>query len=399
MDGTRALVVALLLCLAPLGGISAMAQQDDTTTMNVVSAGDTAEYLTPPSERIDRSSQQTTSIDAAAAASANAGEVRTTYYRVSLQRTYRATSDTEKRREVVRNGTERLVERVDDLERTERTTIERYRNGAISEKRLLRRLAVIDRKAETIESTVEWLETRAENLDMDNTESRLALQRVRLRVLQGPVRTNADEAVAGGDDARIHLDVSGDGIVLATVDRTNGEVTYLREAYDPSARTSDLDEQNAMGLSAAEERLQELYPWVTNNSTPTAAPIGPDYARLWRFSYSHPHGGLETYLGVSTEQIVLERQRTKPELVPTEADETSNGNLRMLLNRTRAGGPLGITVYDAQTGVSVDAEIEINDDTVGSTDSERFWTVAPRGTTTINVTHQGETLTYQTTFQ
>lgn len=399
MDGTRAVVVALLLCLASLGSLSAVAMQDQDAAMSVVSQDGTAEYLAPAQDRIDRDGQQTVTIDVGGAVDSNAGEVRSTYYRVSLQRSYREAETTDERRAVVRNGTSSIGDRVGALEDRERRAVERFSAGEISEQQLLRRLAVIDQDARSLERSVDWLETRADNLGLQSSEARLSLYRARLHTLHGPVRATADSAIAGEGETRVHVETSEGGVVLATVAERNGEDTYLREAYDPSARTDDFGDRSGSGLSAAEERLRELYPWVTNNSQPTAAPIGPDYARLWRFTYSHPHGSLETYLDVETDQILLERQYKDPESVPTNDTETVEGDLRLVLNRTQAGGPLGVAVYDDDTGEPVDATVKIDDEAVGRTDADRLWTVAPRGGTTVNVTHQGETVTHRTTFE
>jgi hypothetical protein len=398
MDGTRAVAVALLVCLASFGSLSAVAMQEQGASMSVVPQDGTAEYLAPPVDGIDRDGQQTMSIDVGGAVDSTAGEVRSTYYRVSLQRSYREAETTDERRAVVRNGTSRIGERVQSLEDRERRAIERFSAGEIGERQLLRRLAVVDQDARSLERFVDWLETRADNLGLQGSEEQLSLYRARLHTLQGPVRATADSAMSGDGETRVHVETSGGGIVLATVAERNGEDTYLREVYDPTARTDEFSEPSGVGLSAAEERLRELYPWVTNNSTPTAAPVGPDDARLWRFTYSHPHGTLETYLDVETEQILLERQYKDPETIPSNATETVEGDLRLVLNRTRAGGPLGVSVYDAETGEPVDATIEMDDESVGRTDGDRLWTVAARGGTTVNATHDGETVTQRTTF-
>lgn len=401
MDGTRAVVVALLLCLAPLSGISAGAiqEQDQNGTMSVVSQTESAEYLAPTADRIDRSGIQTVSIDVSGAVGANVGGVRSTYYRVSLQRAYREADSTSDRRAIVRNGTRRLGQQVEELEQRDQRAIDRYSAGSIGEQGLLRRLAVVDQQSRALETTIDWLEIRADNLGMSDAGRRLSLQRARLRPLQGPVRANAEKAISGESNVRVHVETSEGGIVLSTLEERNGEPTYLREAHDPSARTSDFTGQSDSGLAAAEERLRQLYPWVTNNSTPTAAPIGPDNGRLWRFTYSHPHGSLETYLDVDTDRVVLERQYKDPDAVPTTADEEVDGDLRLSINRTRAGGPLGVAVFDDVTGEPVDAKITVDGGSVGRTDADRLWTVAPRGSTTINATYEGETVTYEATFE
>jgi hypothetical protein len=402
MDGTRALVVALLLSLATLGGISVVASQEGSpetnATMSVISPGGTAEYLAPDPGAIDRHGQETVSIDAAGAVSANVGSVRSTFRRSSLQRTYSEATDPEERRSIVRNGTRQLGARIRQLERRETQAVQSYSAGEIGETMLVRKLAVVDEEAGGLGETVEWLAVRADNLGMDDTETELSLYRARLQPLQGPVRSNVADAIGGDGSARVHVDASGEGFVLATLDTVEGDATYVREAYDPSARTDDFGSQSRSGLSAAEDRLRALYPWVTNTSTPTAAPVGPDYALLWRFSYAHPHGSVETYLDVETERILLERQTLDPEEVPTTSDRFVDDDLAVELSRTRAGGPLGITVTDTTTGDPVAADVEIDGDALGSTRASRLWTVAPRGETTINATYRGDQVSYETSF-
>lgn len=145
------------------------------------------------------------------------------------------------------------------------------------------------------------------------------------------------------------------------------------------------------------DRFSELYPWAINSFDGIDA-IGPEQVRLYRFSATHSHGELETYLDSGSTEILYERQQIRPESAPTTTLERTDGDLTVSLNITRAGGPLGITVLDATSETPVDAEIEVNGDRVGSTNGDRLWTVAPRGSTTINATHAGETASIETTF-
>ena len=399
MDGTRAIVVALLLCLAPLGGISAGALQDEQPIMSVVQEENTSEYLAPPPERIDQTGQRSTGIDVAGAVGANAGEVRSTYYRASLQRTYETAATTDERRVVVRNGTERLVERVDELERQERRAIRRYGEGEIDETQLFRQLAVVDRKARNTASTIGWLQTRARNLRMDSTEDRLSLQQTRLLPLRGPVRSNLDDAIEGNDDVRVHVETSEEGLVLAMVHESGPNVEYLREATDPRAKTENIGDRYNSSISAAEGRLEELYPWVVTENVATVSTEGPAFARIYQFTYPHQHGELSVYLDSGSGEILKDIQRKDPEVVPTSTLDVVDDDLRLVLDRTRAGGPLGVRVYDASTDEPVDAEVEIDGDRVGRTGGERLWTVAPRGEFRINATHDGRTLSQETSLE
>lgn len=398
MDGTRALAVALLLCLATLGGVSTGAAQDQSASMSVVSNEGAPGYLSPSSD-LDRTGQRTVAIDVAGAVGGNVGEVRSTYDRVMLQRAVENADTEAERRAVIRNATERLVGRIDELERRESSAVDGYRSGDVGETELLRTLSVVDRRARATEETVDWLVNRAANLGMETTEDRLARQQTRLRSLEGPVRNDVADAQAGGAETRVHAGIDGGGIVLATTRRIDGESRYVREAVDPSARTDEFEERTEAGLSAAEDRIQELYPWVTNNSTPTATPVGPDTARLWRFTYSHRYGNLETYLDAETNRVVIERQNVDPAVLATSSTNVTDPELRVELHTSRDGGPLGVTAYDAETGDPVDAAITVDGDPVGTTEGERLWTVTPRGGTTINTTYRGHTLSYDTTFE
>ena len=399
MDGTRAIAVALLLCLAPLGGIAAGALQDGESGMSVVPEENTSEYLAPPPDRIDRSGQRGLGIDVAGSVSANAGEVRSTYYRASLQRTYETAATADERRVVVRNGTERIVQRVDALERQERRAIERYNQGEIGETQLLRRLAIVNREARTVASSIDWLETRADNLGMDSTSDRLSLQQTRLLPLRGPVRSNLAAALDGEDDLRVHVETSGEGIVLAMVHRDEANVEYVREAYDPTAKTVNIGDRYNSSISAAEGRLEELYPWVVTDNVATVSTEGPAFARIYQFTYPHRHGQLTVYLDSGSGEVLQDIQHKDPEAVPTSTLDVVDDDLRLVMNRTRAGGPLGVAVYDASSGEPVDARIEFDGDAVGRTEGERVWTVAPRGEVRINATDGERTLTHETSFE
>lgn len=400
MDAARVVVVALLCCLAPIGGVYAVEMDEHPSGMSVTEQNGTAEYLAPAPEDVDRSGQRDTSLDVAAAVGSNAGEVRVTYRQAAIDRNYREAESVDERRAVVRNGTEVLSQRVDHLERKEREAVQQYSDGAISETELLRTLAVVHREAEATESTLSWLETRADRLGMDETERELSAEQIRLVPLQGPVRGSVDESLDGEQDVRVHVDASGSGIVLASMDETDGgEPRYVREANDPTAKTVNIEDRYEGRLAPAEERIEELYPWVSSNGNPSVSVWGPASVRLYRFTYSHPHGELDLYLDSGSADVLQETQRKDPERVPTDTEEVEEGDLRLVIDTTRAGGPLGVTVVDEMTGEPVDAEVEVNGEPLGSTDGDRHWSVAPRGEVTINATHRNRTLQYETTFE
>jgi hypothetical protein len=406
MDGPRALVVALLLCVAPIGGVvvadtAGVAGEPQQTTedseqlMSVYTAENTSEYLAPPPNRIDRTDGRRVGLDVAAAVDADAGAVESAYLTRTLERRYANAETDAERRAVVENGSERLAAHIDELAARERDAVRRYNDGAIETRALLRTLAAVSRQAEVTADALEWMENAADDLNMNAEAERAASGQVRLVPMRGPVRAGLVDAASGEQSLDVYVETAGDGVVLAAIDGDDG--VYLREAHDPTAKTDAVGDQYDGNPSPALDRFSELYPWAINSFDGIDA-VGPEQVRLYRFSATHSHGELETYLDSGSTEILYERQRIQLESAPTSTLERTDGDLTVRFNTTRPGGPLGITVLDATDGAPVDAEIEVNGAPVGSTEGDRLWTIAPPGSTTVNATHAGETASIETTF-
>lgn len=409
MDGARALVVALLLVCAPVGGVVVADAADERAepqeeaespggSMTVFTAENTSGYLAPTADSIDRTDGRTARLDVGAAVEADAASLESAYLGERLEQRY-GNADTDAEREaVVENASEQLTEHVRGLMTAERTAISQYNQGAIGTHELLRTLAAVSRSAEVTAETLEWLESTAGDLGMNAEAERAATDRVRLVPMGGPVRTELSDAVAGDGDRRVHVETAGDGVVLATVDRADN--AYVREAHDPSARDSQTPDQYGGSPLFALERIEEVYPWVTENDLGvSASPIGPVRDRIYRFTVPHPHGELETYLDSGSGSIVTEFQRNDADAIPSELERSVGSELELRVNTTRAGGPLGISVVDATSGEPTDAAIELNGDRIGSTGGDRLWTVAPRGSTNVTATRGDATVTLETTLE
>lgn len=401
MDRVTAIVLAVSICLAVAVGTSLAATDSHEPTMSVQGEENTSRYLAPQPDDIDRSGAQTATLDVAGAVGANAGDVRATYRRVSLERALREAESDQERRAVLHNGTERLAERVDTLERRHDAAIAAYAAGDIGERELFRTLATVNREAEAVAETAEWLEERTRALGMTDERVRLSEQRVRLLPLGGPVRSVMSSGLDGAEPPRVHVLASDGGLVLATVEREGGDDMYVREAYDSSIRSFDSTDRYGGIPPNALERVEELYPWVRENSgSLTADFIGTNGGRIYAFDIDHAHGNLRTHLDGGSDAIVRETQRKDLELVPTTTVEerSETANVRLTVETTHPGGPLGIALVD-DAGTPLDAQVTVNGDPVGSTGGERLWTVAPRGTVTVNATHDGERLTVETTVE
>jgi hypothetical protein len=369
--------------------------------MVVQTAENTSNYLGPNASDVDRSGQETTSIDVAATVSANGGEVRSTFSMVSLQRKYDDAGSEEARRTVVRNGTDRLAGRVDALESREIDSIDRYAGGEIEEADLFRILSGIHAEAEQRAETARWLQNRAGELGMSEEAARLSTLRIRLTPLEGPVRDDIIEGLDGTKTTRVHAETAGGGLVLATVQRQeDGRYVYVREAYTPGIRNVR-DSDRYGNFVEVFSRLTEIYPWVNEGNPGVDDPdrIGTEGARLYSIVYRYDHGELTPYLDGGTGRVVKETQRKHVDRVPTESFNRTNGadSLRVRVDTTYASGPLGVTAYDTATGQPVDASVTVNGDHVGRTGGQRLWTVAPRGQINATVTHDGETVVVETT--
>ena len=157
MDGIRVLVVALLLALAPIGGVAVadttggnagLQQQttaDSDRLMTVHTPSNTSEYLAPPPDDIDRTDDQRSSLDVAAAVEADARGLEGAYLRETLERRYENADSDAERQAVVETGIGRLAGQVDELRETERTAIQRYSDGEITTRELLRTLGAVRR--------------------------------------------------------------------------------------------------------------------------------------------------------------------------------------------------------------------------------------------------------------
>lgn len=408
MDDIRVLVVALLLMIAPIGGVvaadtaggnSGVQQQtteDSDRLMTVFNPNNTAGYLAPPPDDIDRTDDRRMGLDVAAAVEADARGLEAAYLGRTLERRYENADSDVERRVVVENGIERLAGRVDELRETERTAIRRYSDGEISTRELLWTLGVVTREASETEAALEWLETNAEEVGAENAAERAAAERIRLVSMSGPVKSRLVGSLTGGNPTQVHVETAGEGIVIATVDRSTN--TYLREAYDPSAKTENVGDRYDENPSPALERFGELYPW-TIEGFDSISVLGPEQVRLYRFGATHSHGNLETYLDGGSTDVLYERQWIDSDGMPSSNVGRTDGDLRVVATTTRAGGPLGIVVTDTSTDRPVDAEIELNGEPIGSTGEDRLWTVAPRGSVSVNATYDGRTVTLETDFE
>jgi len=360
-----------------------------------MTAENTSDYLAPPAGAIDRSAQETVSINIGAAVDGQAGGIRGSFYQETLERKYENASTTQERRTLVQNEMPRVLARIDQLEQQHDTALEEYAAGDRRAIDLYRTLVVVHQEASELEPVVVRLDEIATDEDMSAEDAQLSTATARVTALHGPVREAMKQSLEADSTHRVHVKSAGPNVVLATISDTNGESVYVREAYAPDASTTQPDQYNG-DLSAALSRFQQVYPWADANSQQLAVtPTGKGATRAYQTEVTHEHGTLETYLDAGSGQIFYEVQRVSPGALPATTTNTTDATagFRFSVTTTRVGWPLSIMVIDTTTGEPVAADITVNGDQLGSTDGGRLWTVQPRGTATINATHDGTTLT------
>ncbi|CAI50606.1 uncharacterized protein NP_5030A [Natronomonas pharaonis DSM 2160] len=418
MNGARAVLCALLICVATLGGVVIAADSPDGASaaeptvsatdaplpqtdgesdrlLSIVSEGDTAEYLDPPPGTIDRSGQETVIVDVSSAVGTNSDTIRSEFRQESLVAAFEeATTDAE-RNDIAADAATRLDERADALIAAERTAIAEYNDGAIGEREFLSRIAAIDRAADRTATTADWLRDDAETHLSDEAQQQVATDAAQLLRLQGPVRERTAAALGGDEPVRVNVDTREEAVVLATVD----DGTYVREAVDPTAQTVHIEDRYDDDTVLALSRFQELYPWVDDARSGTSISLfNSDHppTRIYQFEIPHTQGELMAYLDGGSADIIHETHRLDPESMPATTYEASDNGLALQVNATRGGGPLGIEVVDADTGDDVPATVRVNESEIGTADDGQLWTVSPRGAVTVTASHGGDSVSLET---
>lgn len=415
MNGLRAVAVALLCCLSMVAGVPIAADGAQAATAtehgdsNVVSADNTTGYLAIPDSKISRTTTTEGQLDVGAAVASRTATLRIRRTEITLQKAVRNADNETERRAAVRRAAAQLSARIDRLETRERRAVSNYAAGGSSDTQFVRTLGVIDTEARKADAAIAVLYRQNDRLeDPVLSQEEIAAFRARLLPLYGPVRRQLAESVMTGESNRVYIETGETDIVLATVDNPEfDDQRYVREAHIRAARgpaePTDFDAEDV------ESRFNELYPWTADNQD-GGIQIGRYGGRphvftsagVWPLDVGHVHAastpGLITFFDGTTADVFREFQFNDPELVPTTTieNETTDGDLRLVVETTRAGGPIGISMVDNGTGERVDALVDVNGDSLGETGGDQVWTVAPRGDVTVNATHDGRTVTVET---
>lgn len=357
---------------------------------------DTSNYLGLRDQAVEQSALERASLDVAGAVQQDVTELQSEYSSLTLEQRYENATDRRARMAVLQGEVDRLERRVQRLEIRRNRVLDNYNAGETETDRFLRELAAIDAAARGVAVQFERLRDTAGFALSAELNTKLRNLEGDLLTLRGPVRLQTAQAMAGQRaPVSVYAVTSQTGIVLASKEGSQ----YYREAYLGQSREETgpnqfVSDGDPSGVSTANSRATELYPWVYDNirSGPNVEIIGN--TSVYYVQLGHPQGSLDTYLDGRTGSAFREFQVKQLSTLPGRTTANESNGLRLTVNRTHATGPMELTVADSATAGPVDATVRINGETVGQTGSDgRLWALTPHQGVRIEVTADGRTVT------
>lgn len=258
-----------------------------------------------------------------------------------------------------------------------------HASGNLSDREFLDELVRIAATAREYDERLERIDALAAETDGFSSPTRLDEIQVALQVYEGPVREHALAAARGEVPAtEVYVESSGQSVALATV----AEGDYVREVVR-------LDRWDRGGGSISNDEAID----VTAASYPeTAALRQPDAfgaGSVQRITIPHQFGTLRTYVSGGTQQVFVEHQRIALDAFPDSVPVSEAGDgFNITVDRSYAGGPVTVTVRDAETGeplpdVTVTKSVgDSNSRAIGTTNADGVVrTLSPAGSFRVTV--------------
>lgn len=361
------------------------------------SEANTSNFLSLRTEAVEQRDMSRASLNVAGAIQRDVTRLENEYSALTFAERYENTTSHRARMDVVRLEVRRLTRSVQQLEIRRNRVLDAYNDGDIGVEMFHRELVALDAAARGIEIRLERIrDTTGPTLTSDLSTEMRNLEGS-LLTLRGPVRQQLAAAMTGTRaPIQVYTVTSGTGIVLAS----NEGPLYYREAYLGQNRrvtgeNNFISDGDPSGVSTANTRATELYPWVYDNirSGPNVEIVGN--TSIYYVQLGHPHGSLDTYLDGRTDSTFREIQVKNLPSLPTRTTTNVSNGLELTVNRTHATGPMSVSVSDSATGGPLDATVTVNGNEVGDTGSDgQLWTITPQQSVRISVTtDDGRTVT------
>lgn len=291
----------------------------------------------------------------------------------------------------LRNEVDRIERRADALAQVQRRALRAYVRNETTSTELLVRLARLDREARALEERNRRLSRLANRSDIAFDREQFDRLDRELGLYTGPVRARVAAALAGESPARrVYVAATPQGVVLSTLT----DEAYLREAYRGDLRRPGEEELTPRDTL---EAVASHYPeaWASRESATF------DGGQIGRGQVEYAGGTLTAMVAGGNGRVFVDEHRQPLESAATSRTvvNTRDG-LRLLVNRTYAGGPMRIELRDAG-GNRVNANVTVGPEggesaSVGHTGAdgvlwalppgERFTVVAIRGQSVVFLT-------------
>ncbi len=389
MRSSRLLVVwvVVLIALAVIPSsttaptpVSSDTQQDDPGTIEHAVGGDLS-YLAINGS-IERNDTVTVSQDVGSAVSLDTTKFQQQYSYERIEVAHENASD---EAAFATDELDNVETRTDDLRAKQNDTIRAYNDGELSSEAFLRELALISTEARRTQVLANYL-TAHSDIENESVERRANDISQELNMFQGPVRSRIKSALNGDQTApsRFFVRTSSDGVVLATIDGSDGEETYIREAYLDGARGNPNDEQPAQ--TNLKGKTNELY----SNGVSIENTAGSERWSRYRLRQNiHFNSTANLYYSVISGNIVYEQQKIPIQeegTIGRDAQKNPNEQLALTQNVTFPGGYMYVRLTHPEEGEPRNGTISVDGEPVDTTDEEALLMLQPPNGSTITGT-------------
>ncbi|MFB6127233.1 MAG: hypothetical protein ABEJ79_08100 [Halolamina sp.] len=368
---------------------AAQATPATTATVSAPNGSNATRVMSIPGPAVQRTGVERYAVNVGAAATfgANASAIRMRTLAV-VARVEDAPTN-ESRADRIRAALDDVRTRTTALRQRRAETLAAFNAGELGARRFVVRLARYRLEAMALRDRVSRLRTLASDTPGVSGEAAVELQ-FELQTFDGPVRQRAAESLAGrASPTRVYVETGPQGVELATVDGGS----YSREAIRGALREEGdarVDELDALNVTA------RSYPEIWRTRTTDGQVIGP--SSLLVTQVRHERGRLTAFVDADSREVFKEYQRRPlSSFVNRSAAVNVRSNLRLVVNRSYPGGPLRITVTDAETDEPVDATVTINIGSsrtlyVGPTGEDgTAWALSPSGSYGVTAVADGGT--------
>lgn len=390
------LAVFATLCLLGLAGVvvapsgTALLTQGDSTNQmttgpdqkSTTGQDGAISYLSPPAAEVEREAHYSTGLDVSTAVTADVERLRGNYTKLAFDQRRTSLESTEQQREYINRTTDRIVNRIEQLDANQAAAIEAYSEGELSTSGFLR---------EFLRTKVAATEQRAfaEYVNLFQLEETIPpAVHTEIVMLPDPVVGHLETAARQGTgDRAVYLHTSEDAVVLASAGPEHLRQATLRDERDPS-----LPDQFAGDdlITAVNDRMNELYPWAR------VVGFQSRIGGLYNVELNHASTDVEVELDGGTTNVFHEIQRVdSPTLSLSTTVTNSSAGLTLTVETTQPTGPMRVSVVDETAGDPVSATVYVDGNRVGPTGAEgNRWVVQPLGEFDLTVeTPSGESVT------